>query len=479
MKFLKLLVIVILAIFISSCGDEKTSNTKEGASTTPIPEKQTNAAIPKVVASDYDSATCYNSFVTELGGKCKYIKVKAKPDNPNSDRYLDVYYSIVPAINQANKKEPIVFLIGGPGSSTTHYISPYLSPNNAHAKLLETHDYVFVDYRGTGFSQPSPIVCSKENHDFIEGLNECIAKLPKDVVPSDYTSHNIAYDINEVLKKENITKADLFGISYGTRVASTIMRDFPDRVNKAVLDGFFAIEANGLSQAKEAVLDKLDFLRNKYNKAYPNEDFETRLLKYVENKTDKIKTLTEIAVSVYKDNSEKSVKSLFDTNSRAVLARSYTNPKYYYLDDSSIMSFAVILHEELAFVDSQPAYTFGFSNKLVSILDNFGGGAPMPIKDMYRIKMSVKKPSILEKQPLTTDIPILILSAGLDMKTPLYWAKNAQKNFSNVKHFFFKEEDHGLSFENKEAIGIVNDFLNTDNLNSLNAKKSENFELVE
>ena len=514
MRFLKLVLIGVLAVFFNSCGD---TSTQEKVATTVIDETQQEVVgkkLPsKVTQSDYTNAKCYNSVVTQLGGKCRYVKVKAEPDNPNSTRTLDVYYSVVPARDQANKKEPIVFLIGGPGSSITHYIHYMFRPGAPHAMVNQTHDYIFIDYRGVGFSQPYPLCAGvKDKKHLVEYINNCVKRLNTSPVinTGDYTSHNNAYDVTQILKQEGIIKANLVGISYGTRVASTIIRDYPEVVNKVVMDGFFPIEVNGITQAKESILDKLEILAKKYNKDYPDEDFKARLEEFTQE-VPSTGMLMSIARLAYDDNGTVRAKYNFDSLNKAkekeaqeskryikemstdinpsALAdvsrglNSPIDPAYAHLDFSEMMAFSIIIYEEFAFADEQKPFTFGFGKTVVDVLDGFTGGAPADISALGEFNINTRIPEDKEMQPIVSSKPILILAGGQDFQTPLYWSKNAQKHLSNSKIFLFKKEGHAFSTgshhgANKDVGELLNNFFDTDDINSLSTK-NENFELVE
>jgi len=473
MKYIKLKLIIISALV------------------TTFSYAQKFAQLPKLKKSDYISTKCYSSIVSKKGGVCKYIKVKAEPNNKKSNRYLDIYYSIIPATQKrAHKKEPIVFLTGGPGISMTHTIPELLKyKGGAHLELLKRHDYIFIDYRGTGFSKPFP-VCSMGKGDFITELNRCVEKLPKEVNTKDYTTANIAYDINEILKKEKIKKANLFGVSYGARVASTIIRDYPKRINKVVLEGLYSIEANGVSQGNEALLDKLSYLRAKYKKRYPNENFEIRLLEYLYklDKKDRLKRVEGIAWMAFEDKAEEKLKKEFDNPSRnfgryhkPAVVNIYAkdmDKNYIYLAKSEVMATAIMICEEYVFKDLQPSHTFGFSKKLVELTKGYSAGSPIPLNKLHKAKIKTHKKDTRDMKPVLSNIPILILSGEYDMQTPLFWAINAQKYFLNSKHFFFMGKDHGFSMNSKKAINIVDSFYNSDNLDSLNSYRSKDIKII-
>ena len=448
-KYLQLLPIVMMVAITTNCNADEL------------------ASLPKLTKSDYISTKCYSSLVSQMGGVCKYIKVEAEPENKNNNKYLDVYYSIIPATDKTTpKKEPIIFLIGGPGPGSTLYIQELFAYNGgAHLKLLKHHDYIFVDYRGTGFSRPFP-KCGKIDGDHVKGVNKCYKKLPKEVDTSYYSTANFAYDINKILRKENIKKVNLFGISYGVRVATTIMRDYPQIVNKAVLEGVFAIEVNGATQGGEAILDKLAYLRDKYNKAYSKEDFETRLLKYLHkiDKKDRLKRIEGIAYIAYKDNSEVKVKKEFDKNKPSKSFGEYHKPdpfgrvdkyvdkKYKYRAMSDIMTTSIMLSEEFAFTNQQPMHIFGFGKELSSLASKYNAGSPIPLDRINDSIVKAHKPNPIEMKPVVSNIPSLILTGEYDMQTPRFWAVNAQKHLSKSKHFFFMGKDHGFARNTKKVI---------------------------
>jgi len=473
-KFLQSILIVMLALIATSCYEHKFRK------------------LSKLTKRDYNSATiCYNSFVSEMGGVCRYIKVKAEPKNRENRRYLDIYYSIVPATDKTTpKKEPIVFLVGGPGQSATFLIDYTLKINTPYQQLLKNHDFIFIDYRGTGFSRPFPICKTFNSKKYVDSINSCVKELPKNVHLTDITTDNIVYDINEILKKENIKKVILFGGSYGTRVASTMARDYPSRVKKMILDGFFPIEVNGISQAKESLLSNLEIIRAKYNKKYKNENFEKRLIKYLQkiDKKKRLSRITTISLMAYVDNVEVNLKKEFDNPSKKFGANNKVNSEDYTSlvdkkfayrgDDSKLMLFAIILREEMAFTKIQHAKSFNFSKKLISMMNGFNGGSPIAIDKLKRIKIELSKPNLKDTKALKSKIPTLILSGGLDLFTPVYWAKNAQRYLANSKHFLFVDKGHVFSTSSKKAVEIIDAFLNTNNLDSLNLYETKNIKII-
>jgi len=454
---------------------------------------QSPSQLSKITTSDYIRAKCYNSFVEQMGGTCRYINVKAQPDNKHNNRTLDIYYSIIPATDRSTpKKQPIVFLANGFSESSTYGIDKlFQNSSSAHFKLLKHHDYIFVDYRGTGFSTPSA-KCQRGNVDFIEDVNKCVDTLPKDVDTKDYTTTYIAYDISKIIKKEHLKKVNLFGVSYGSRVVSSIIRDYPKLVNKAVVEGFYPIEVNGVIQGSEAILQRLSYIRSKYNKVYPKEDFESRLVEYIDklDKKDRLKRLEGIAWMAFEDKSYKELKKEFDKTRPSIvfgkyhklkkskMANKYINEKYNSLKTSYIVPTAILMCEEYVFKDLQSANTFGFGDKILRLTKGYNALWSMPLDKLEGSKIQTHKSAFRDMQPLVSDTPILILSGEWDMQTPFLWAKNAQKHLTNSKHFFFMQKNHSFSMNDKVAIDIVNAFYNTKKLSSLDRFQSKDVWLI-
>jgi len=99
-----------------------------------------------------------------------------------------------------------------------------------------------LDQRGTG--QSSPLSCEfpedwRQPADPMPALRqatiECLAKLGQRV--RFYTTSIAVRDLEEVRAALGYPQIDLYGGSYGTRVAESYMRRYPARVHAAILDG--------------------------------------------------------------------------------------------------------------------------------------------------------------------------------------------------------------------------------------------------
>jgi pimeloyl-ACP methyl ester carboxylesterase len=131
-------------------------------------------------------------------------------------------------------------IAGGPGGST---VDMYLQQRGAFEPVRRERDVILVDQRGTGRSSAG-FEC-KVRHDLsldtagIEELtsvvDECLAALEHD--PRFYTTSVAVQDLEHVRAALGIEQWNVYGVSYGTRVAQHYLRRYPERVRSAILDG--------------------------------------------------------------------------------------------------------------------------------------------------------------------------------------------------------------------------------------------------
>ena len=179
-----------------------------------------------------------------------------------------VHYAVLPALARNKHPDPVFFFAGGPGQSAIE-IAPQVAA--MLARLANRRDIVLIDQRGTGRS--APLMC--ESDDPALPLTEqfaierqrariaaCLAAL-KRLPHGDlrfFTTMLATQDADAVRAALGAERIDLIGASYGTRAVLDYMRQFPQRVRRAVLDGVappdMALPAS-FSTDNQAALDAL------------------------------------------------------------------------------------------------------------------------------------------------------------------------------------------------------------------------------
>jgi len=176
--------------------------------------------------------------LNSVAARCGTLRVAEDPAHPTGAA-IDLSVAVVPALDRRSAAAPLFLLAGGPGQSAQGL---YASFAGAFARINREHAIVLVDQRGTGKS--APLSCDypedwQELSDDLPTLRQattkCLAKFGPRV--RFYTTSAAVQDLDEVRQALGLGQIDLYGSSYGTRVAELYMRRYPANVHAAILDG--------------------------------------------------------------------------------------------------------------------------------------------------------------------------------------------------------------------------------------------------
>ena len=176
-----------------------------------------------------------------IKARCGTLKRHEDPTNPDSP-LLELYVAVVPALTLEPEPDPFVPIAGGPGQASTVFYANFAS---AFEKVRRSRDIVLMDQRGTGKS--AAMTCDVDD-DIIEGrfsreqtiadTQTCLALLPHD--PRYFTTSVAVADLEALGVALGYAQFNLYGISYGSRVAQHFLRQYPDSTRSVVLDGVVA-----------------------------------------------------------------------------------------------------------------------------------------------------------------------------------------------------------------------------------------------
>lgn len=177
--------------------------------------------------------------------RCAWVGVPLDP-GPGPSPLLDIRVVILPATS-GTSDEPVLFFPGGPGQATTDLIPLAIQVFGA---ARTNRDYVFIGQRGTGES--APLRCTVDvagNPDWAFGrlwvteeLRRCRGQLEEGRDPGFFSTKHYVHDINRILDALGYERVLLWGGSGGTRTAIAFIREHPERVMGAVLDGVVPID---------------------------------------------------------------------------------------------------------------------------------------------------------------------------------------------------------------------------------------------
>jgi pimeloyl-ACP methyl ester carboxylesterase len=225
--------IVLLALLLVSSIGARGATAAEGTATVPRFEP---APCPKLPgAGELAKASCFYLVVPEDRGQ------------PNG-RTIRLMVAKYPANSPEKRPDPVVYLAGGPGDIAPLEINGFIA-----ADFIRDRDVYVVSQRGTMFSEPA-LTCAAAD-DFArellglrfyseatkrahlaatEACHRDLAATGADL--SAYNSTESAADFADLRKVLGVSEWNIYGTSYGSYLAQTLMRDHPEGIRSVVLD---------------------------------------------------------------------------------------------------------------------------------------------------------------------------------------------------------------------------------------------------
>lgn len=176
--------------------------------------------------------------LTSIPARCGSLRVPLDREHPRAGS-IELKFAVVAALNRRSSAPPLFLLAGGPGQSA---MQVYVALSTAFARINRNHAIVLLDQRGTGSSNPQSCPYPEDwqaGGDAIPALlkatSDCLAQLGPQV--RFYTTSIAVRDLDEIRALLGYEQIDLYGGSYGTRVAELYMRRYPSHVDAVILDG--------------------------------------------------------------------------------------------------------------------------------------------------------------------------------------------------------------------------------------------------
>jgi pimeloyl-ACP methyl ester carboxylesterase len=170
--------------------------------------------------------------------RCLSLSVPEDPATPDGAQ-IPLAVAVIPALRSKAEPDPLFLISGGPGQAARDL---YLAMGPAFARIQRDRDIVIVDQRGTG--QSARFDCEMANEaEFVDVsaalagtlAEQCLTAFARDA--RFYTTSAAVHDLERVRAALGYETINLYGVSYGTRVAQHYMRRYPQRVRAAILDG--------------------------------------------------------------------------------------------------------------------------------------------------------------------------------------------------------------------------------------------------
>jgi len=487
----------LLLVAVAAC----TSGGSGGAATlTPTDDPSSTASLTPT-ATPNASLTFDNCQFSVPDGHdvtCGYLIVPEDRSDPDSDT-IRLHVAVFKSTSDAPSEDAIIYLDGGPGGHTLEGLE--FSFEGSFEDLLFDRDVILFDQRGLGFSEPA-LHCPEIDDAFLESLSEeltegelsrlavqaageCRDRLNGDGVDLDsYNSAESASDVDDLRRILGYEEWNLYGISYGTKLALTIARDHPEGIRSMVLDSTYPLEVDLYADGPANTIRSLNVLFDQCDAdsacaaAYP--ELEQVLLQEMERlQSDPTSAdlFNPFTGAVFRDaliDGEALIGTLFQSmydftafpllpemiyDVQAGDYNTLADLMGFFLaqDDFSTtgMHLSVQCHEEISFTSEQ------------AIIDAAGEYPPYEsylasgageLFDTCAVWSDAGAPAI-ENEAVVSDIPTLVMAGEWDPITPPSWGAAVAGNLANSTFVEFPGLGHGVSVGDSCPRSIMLNFL--------------------
>lgn len=441
---------------------------------------------------------CWFQLAVDRAVECGFLHVLEDRRKP-AGRTIKLAVVIFKGAKSGAAADPVLMISGGPGFAS------FISPATAFVwtglladySWLGERDLIVFDHRGVGWSQPALDCPSFRAHRALlphaanlrRLMTECRDEwIEKGVDLTAYDTNTIAADAEDLRQALRIPSWTLWGPSYGSRVALTMMQKYPQSISSAVLEsvlpsdidvdeplpGVFARLIDRVFEACQArpgcrsnypnlmpkLLETLERLERK-NIVLPvkiltgTDRLQAGMADYTIGALDYLVLLQE---SLFSDEDIARVPKLVyltwrgnygvlsDIASRAAI---YSSPGFFAhgMFWSVNCNDPVVEQERTVFSGVPKNHPLTKWLKAKKALDD------LPCQYWLANKRTVAQP-----QPVRSDIPTLILAGVFDPVTPVQFARHVAKHLPNRYLYEFPANGHDASSNSCAAL-LIADFL--------------------
>lgn len=397
--------------------------------------------------------------------------------------------------------DPVIYLDGGPGS---HALDTIQFVDDSILEPLQARgDVVFFDQRGAGRSRPrldcpELTVLNREIEDspeldeeavderFHTTLTTCRDRLTADGIEiADFNTINNAHDVEAIRVALGYDEWNLYGISYGTRLALEVLRQHPNGVRTAVIDSVFPPQVDPARENPQTFLDSYEAviaacgrepacaaggdLGDRFravSQTYEAEPRKVEVVDFLTGERDEVYVDGEtIAATVrgalysparFTDLPEL-VTELEVGQTEAMsqfLSQDRSNESFF----TAGMFYALECNEEVVFAD-RAAVAAAVPPDPFGLFDTFEYASNTGTKAFETCAAFGSTPAPpISNLAVESDIPTLVMAGRFDPVTPVRWAEAAATGLSNSFVVVAENEAHGIS-PGECGMGIVVDFL--------------------
>jgi len=431
--------------------------------------------------------------------RCGYVIVPETHAQPNNGKTLKIAVLVFKS-KATNPAEPVIYLEGGPGGHIQSIID--LMTGDFYNGFTQRGDAIFFDQRGVGNSQPelycpeietqseqdAPVILNPTDdaQHSVDSALACHDRLAKQGVNlAAFNSVESAGDVNDIRQALGYDKINVYGASYGTILAQTVMRLYPQIVRSTVIDSVVPPNVNPDITAIASGSRTMNLIFQTCaadaacNRAYPNlKDLFTKTYNLLNTTQPTVKVTipeTNTTLNVKVDGSKfvsvlfqllydkqtiqllPRIISLVNSGNNAILAPLMAVPFEVNLETDLGMYFSVECAEEWPFSklsDNQAAES--------QALPEFAQDSDIGVQSSITLcqKWNVPAASQAQVTLLKSDIPTLVMEGQFDPITPPEFGQKVAQGLSKSFYVEFPYNGHGeVVPDNVCGINVMKAFL--------------------
>ncbi len=442
-----------------------------------------SASDPVDFVPTFEDGPCPSSLPVELEPRCGTVEVPS--DWSTGEGRITLSVAVFGSTAADPAPDPVVYLEGGPGGHALETMT--FSADVLLRPLLARRDVVVFDQRGAGLSTPrldcpevteatreledTPVVDDVEfDRRYYEALGACRHRLASSGIDlTDFNSFYNAHDTDAIRRALGFREWNLFGVSYGTKLALETMRWHPDGVRATVLDSVYPPEVDSVAENPHTFIDSYERVAQAC-RAEPacngQGDLMERFVELVNDlQADPVRVEVTDFVSGERDELYLTGDALIGIVTQALYSPSWftdlpelatdleagrtavaeqflsqqrTLERYF----SDGMFFAITCREEVALSDPasvvDPPDPFGLRDSF-DLAANTGSNAFESCEAFDNGRAEAEA-----DEPVTSDIPTLLLAGEFDPVTPVSWAERAARGLSRSQLVVAPNASHGV-----------------------------------
>jgi pimeloyl-ACP methyl ester carboxylesterase len=460
-------------------------------------------AVTPVLGQDsakFEPADCLFDVPSGYQAECGYVLVPESRNPATADNTNEIRLSVavLKSFSASPEPDPVIYFEGGPGGHSMAFGDFYA---DAFTPFLETRDVIIFDQRGVGYSEPD-MMCTNVLELSYELLDEDLS-IDEELAVYDeayfecrermlsegtnllaYNTDENAADVRDIATALGYARVNVFGISYGSRLALEVMRDYPEIVRSSVIDGVYPPNIDAYPEfipnsdrvfnmlfdgcAADAACDAaFPDLEVTFYSTVDRLNAQPEMVSYFDDYTGETRDVLvtgdllvdglfgllyatdyigELPLYIYEAS-----EGVYDGFLDDLMFTLFFN---YYFSDG--MYWAAECYEEAAFSTEETtiALTQGIPSQMVDLwlpgsLDTLsfcGEWIPATADASY-------------KDPVVSDIPTLVTVGDYDPITPPSWAQTAAATLSNSYYFEYPGVGHSAFFGTQCAVDMTAAFI--------------------